>query len=164
MSVPMRRAATVFLVLAVTASTGCSWLHRSSTKLYASDPASRPLEVPPELDVSAASATGASASTTTAPSRPTSGQGIGFVVAGTRDEVFNKVGDALAATSGVTIASRAQVLGAFDVNYEGANFLVRVSAADAGAYVSAVDPRGLPAQGDAPRKLVDALKGTLGGR
>jgi len=39
-----------------------------------------------------------------------------------------------------------------------------VSAAEAGAYVSAVDPRGLPAAGEAPRKLIDALKTALGGR
>ena len=33
---------------------------------------------------------------------------------------------------------------------------------DAGAYVSAVDPRGLPATGDAPTKLIAALKAGLG--
>ena len=33
---------------------------------------------------------------------------------------------------------------------------------EAGAYVSAVDPRGLPASGEAPVKLVTALKTALG--
>ena len=35
----------------------------------------------------------------------------------------------------MTIASRAQLLGSYDVAYEGSNFLVRVVAVDAGAYV-----------------------------
>ena len=85
---------------------------------------------------------------------------IGFTTAGSRDEVFNKVGDALAGIEGVNIASRAQLLGAFDVNYEGSNFLVRVSAAEAGAYVSAVDPRGLPATGE---RADQADRGAEGG-
>ena len=34
-------------------------------------------------------------------------------------------------------------------------------AVDAGAYVSAVDPRGLPATGEAAVKLIDALKAKL---
>jgi hypothetical protein len=39
---------------------------------------------------------------------------------------------------------------------------VRVAGADAGSYVSAVDPRGLPATGAAPKKLVDTLRTALG--
>jgi uncharacterized lipoprotein len=89
--------------------------------------------------------------------------GTGFTVAGERDEVFNKVGAALAATDGLTIASKAQVLGTYDVSYQGENFLVRVSKVDAGVSVSAVDPRGMPATGDAATKLIAALKTALGG-
>jgi hypothetical protein len=55
------------------------------------------------------------------------------------------------------------VLGAYDVSYGGSNFLVRVSAAGDGAYVSAVDPRGVPATGEAAAKLVGLLKAALGG-
>ena len=47
------------------------------------------------------------------------------------------------------------------MTYEGSDFLVRVVAVDAGAYVSAVDPRGLPATGEAAVKLIDALKAKL---
>lgn len=60
-----------------------------------------------------------------------------------KEEAFAKVGTALEGVEGVTIASRAQLLGSYDVAYEGSNFLVRVVAVDAGAYISAVDPRGL---------------------
>ena len=87
----------------------------------------------------------------------------GFTVAGERDDVFNKVGTALAATEGVTIASKAQLLGTYDVSYEASNFLVRVTKVEAGVYVSAVDPRGMPATGDAATKLIAALKTAIGG-
>ena len=87
----------------------------------------------------------------------------GFNVAGSRDEAFARVGDALAGVDGVTIASRAQLLGSYDVAYEGSNFLVRVVAVDAGAYVSAVDPRGMPATDAAAVKLIAALKAKLAG-
>ena len=80
-----------------------------------------------------------------------------------RDEVFAKVGDALGAIEGLTIASRAQLLGAYDVNYREQNFLVRVTAVEAGVYVSAVDPRGLPAAGEGPAAVIAALKTALGG-
>ncbi len=63
-----------------------------------------------------------------------------FHIAGGKDEAFAKVGTRWG-VEGVTIASRAQLLGSYDVAYEGSNFLVRVVAVDAGAYISAVDPR-----------------------
>lgn len=160
------------LVLAAAVS-GCHWFKKDSG--YQQSAESRPLEVPPDLDRPntegamqlpgdaprsvTRSSLGGGASAASAPAASASG----FTVAGDRDEMFGKVGDALAAIPGVTIASKAQLLGAYDVSYEGGNFLVRVSKVDAGVYVSAVDPRGLPATGAAPAKLVAALKAALGG-
>jgi hypothetical protein len=87
---------------------------------------------------------------------------LGFTVAGSRDDVYVKLGTALGGVTGAVIANRAPLLGAYDVNYAGSNFLVRVSAGEGGnSYVAAVDPRGLPATGDAARRLVAALKATL---
>ena len=86
-----------------------------------------------------------------------------FHVAGSRDDVFNKLGVALGEVEGLTIASRAQLLGTYDVTYEGSNFLVRVGAVETGTYVSAVDPRGIASTGPAPAKLIAALKAKLGG-
>lgn len=159
------RAATTALVLAaVLATSGCSWF-RKDNKLYAGEPTSRPLEVPPDLDMprteGAVAVPGASASAT-ASAAPVAGVSNGFTVAGSRDDVFAKVGDALGKIEGLSVASRAQLLGVYDVAYEGSNFLVRVSAVDAGAYVSAVDPRGQPATGEAPTKAIAALKAALG--
>src|SRR3546814_20197208 len=51
----------------------------------------------------------------------------GFTVAGERDAVFDRIGEVLAATDGVTIASKAQILGTYDVDYEGSKFLLRVT-------------------------------------
>lgn len=153
------------LMVALVAAAGCSWLRRSSD-LYAGDPALRPLEVPPPLpDENAAPIEGsATASAVAASKRAPGPAALGFNVQGTRDEVFAKVGTALEAVEGVNIASRAQLLGAYDVQYQGANFLVRVSEIEGGAYVSAVDPRGVPASGDGPTQLIATLQAALGGQ
>ena len=86
---------------------------------------------------------------------------IGYNLDGDRDAVFVRVGDALAAVPGVQIANKAQILGTYDVDYMGAKFLVRVTKVGDGAYVSAVDPRGLPPTGEAPVKLIGALKAAI---
>ena len=123
------------LVLLVVSVAGCSWFKKGAKGDYALAPEARPLEVPPDLTLPNTSgamqvpAAGRAASS----AAPAAG---GFNVAGSRDEAFARVGEALSGVEGVTIASRAQLLGTYDVSYEGASFLVRVSAVDAGAYVS----------------------------
>jgi uncharacterized lipoprotein len=172
-----RVATTVLVLAAVLATSGCSWFRRED-KLYAGEPMSRPLEVPPDLDMprtegavavpgasaapGAAPAAASATASATAAAAPVAGVSNGFTVAGSRDDVFAKVGDALGKIEGLSVASRAQVLGVYDVAYEGSNFLVRVSAVDAGVYVSAVDPRGQPATGEAATKAIAALKAALG--
>ena len=161
------------LALAVTAmllgGTGCSWFRKGS-KLYTADASSRPLEVPPDLDMprgngAAAGSAMASATQSSAPSTGPAPQASnsGFVVSGTREAAFEQVGKALDGIDGVTVASRAQLLGVFDVNFGGTNFLVRVASVESGAYVSAVDPRGQPMTSDAATRLVAALKAALVG-
>ena len=148
---------------------GCHWFGKDS-ELYTAQP--RPLEVPPDLDkpnVDAAMKLPATASgqAAAAPAAASATAGaatpIGFTVPGEREDIFNKVGDALGKVEGLTVASRAVLLGTYDVNYAGSDFLVRVTKVDAGVYISAVDPRGLPAAGEAPQKLMAALKTALGG-
>ena len=164
---------TAALVLAA-ATSGCSWFKTETG--YEQPVAVRPLEVPPDLDRPGTDgamqlpgqATGSVTRSSlgapqAAPAATPGAVGNGFIVAGSRDAVFEQVGTALAAVDGLTIASKAKLLGGYDVSYEGANFLVRISQAEAGSYVSAVDPRGLPASGEAPLKLVAALKAALGG-
>jgi uncharacterized lipoprotein len=171
-SVLVRPAALAVLAVAVLATSGCHWF-RKGDKNYQQGAENRPLEVPPDLDRPNADAAvqppasepahSVSRSSMPAPAASTASVATGFTVAGERDTVFAKVGEALAATEGVTIASKAQLLGTYDVNYAGSNFLVRVTKVEAGVYVSAVDPRGMPATNDAATKLVEALKAALGG-
>ena len=158
----LRPLAIATLAIAVLGATGCKWFRKGNPD-YAMSAETRPLEVPPDLNLPNT----AGAMQLPPTGAPTTPQGVassatGFNVAGPRDEVFAKVGEALADVEGLTIASRAQLLGSYDVAYEGSNFLVRVVAVEAGTYVSAVDPRGLPAAGSAP-KLMAALKAKLGG-
>jgi uncharacterized lipoprotein len=163
-------------LLLVASVSGCHWFRKDTGFAQAGD--ARPLEVPPDLDKpdtagamllpdakpgsvtrSSLGAPQAAAATPAAAAASANG----FTVPGDRDAVFAQVGDALAKVDGLTIASKAQLLGAYDVSYGGANFLVRVSKVDAGTYVSAVDPRGLPATGEGPAKVLAALKAALGG-
>jgi len=118
---------------------------------------------PPAGQPAVAQPPAAQAPASAAQSPAASASGSGFTVPGERDAVFNQVGEALAAVPGATIASKAQLLGTYDVNYEGSNFLVRVTKVDAGVYVSAVDPRGVAAGGEAAAKLMAALRTALGG-
>lgn len=166
-SIPHSRTAlAASLLLTLAATSGCAWFGKSN-ELYAQSPESRPLEVPPDLDrprTQAAMGMPAAATVSaTAPARAPEGTAIGFTTAGSRDEVFAKVDAALAAIDGVQVASRATALGVFDVNYQGSNFLVRISAVEAGTHVSAVDPRGMAATGEAPTRLIAALRSSLGG-
>ena len=161
----------VVLALAMAAlvlgASGCRMFGKKS-ELYTQSAESRPLEVPPDLDRPSADramslpAAGGSVSasgmnnaggSTAAP--------IGFNASGDRDVLFAKVGEVLAATPGVKIANKAQILGTYDVDYMDAKFLVRVTKAGEGVYISAVDPRGLPPVGEAPVKLIGTLKAAI---
>lgn len=169
-NVSLSRVAVGALLIGLVATAGCSWFRKGSNPLYAATPEQRPLEVPPDLDRprtdgAMAVPNGSVSASDRAPiAAPTAASPIGFTTAGSRDDAYAKVGTALAKIDGLTVASRAQLLGAYDVNYEGANFLVRVSAVEAGAYISAVDPRGLPATGEPPTKLIAALKEAIGSK
>lgn len=160
-----RTAAVAVLLVAVAGASGCKWFRKGDA--YAQSPETRPLEVPPDLDQPNTEGAMKLPSGTQSVTRSTmaatpAGNALGFTVSGERDAVFTRVGEALAATPGLTIASKAQILGTYDVDYEGSKFLLRVTKVDAGTYVSAVDPRGLPASGAAPTKLIAALKSALG--
>ncbi|MFT4178502.1 MAG: hypothetical protein QM612_03435 [Thermomonas sp.] len=167
----MRRTSPAYLIAAplvalllVGGLSGCRWFGKKND-LYTQSAEARPLEVPPDLDRPAAERAMAlpsvSTSATASGTATASVAPLGFNVASDRDAVFAKVGDVLAATQGVSIANKAAILGTFDVDYLGAKFLVRVTKAGDGTYVSAVDPRGLPPTGDAPVKLIGVLKAAL---
>ena len=164
-SIPSLLARPAVALLAVAMLSGCQWFR--SENVFAEPEATRALEVPPDLDLPntevAMPLPGVETGSVTRSSMGTATPASGFTTSGDRDAVFTRVGEILAGTEGVSIASRAQVLGAYDVSYGGSNFLVRISAVEGGAYVSAVDPRGVPAGGEAPAKLIGILQAALGG-
>lgn len=160
-------AAPLVAILLATSLSGCHWFKKKN-ELYTQSGESRPLEVPPDLDRPAADramalpTAGNSVTASAAQAaRPGAVAPVGFNAAGERDAVFAKVGEVLAATSGVKIASKAEILGTYDVDYMDSKFLVRVTKAGEGTYVSAVDPRGLPPSGEAAGKLIGLLKAAI---
>ena len=167
-STASKAVAPLVAALLVAGLAGCSMFGKKN-ELYTESVEARPLEVPPDLDRPSAEramtlpSAGGTTASAAAPAAPASSVApIGFNAAGERDAVYAKVGDALEAIDGVTIASKAQILGTYDIDYMGSKFLVRVTKAGDGAYVSAVDPRGLPPTGEAPVKLIGAVKSALG--
>ena len=179
----MRQSVSTFRVLSiailalgtVVATTGC--FKKGARGDYALAPEVRPLEVPPDLTApagatqSATGATGSALASQAARPAPAAAPGqapaapantvTGFNVGMAKEQAFTDVGTALESIDGLTISTRAQLLGSYDVAFEGSNFLVRVVAVEAGAYISAVDPRGQPATAEAPVKLIAALKAQL---
>ena len=160
-------AAPLVATLLVVGLSGCQ-LFGKKNDLYAQSAESRPLEVPPDLDrpsadkaMSLPAAGGSVSASGMNNAGGSSAAPIGFNATGDRDMLFGKVGEVLAATTGVTVVNRAQILGTYDVDYMDAKFLVRVTKAGDGVYISAVDPRGLPPVGEAPVKLIGALKAAI---
>lgn len=164
----IRPVGLAVLALAVVGASGCSWLKRDNA-LYAQSPESRPLEVPPDLDqprtdgAMGLPAEGGSVtrSGVAAAAAPAAASNVAFNVPGTRDDAFTRVGEVLDGAEGVTVSGRSQALGTFEVDYAGSQFLVRVGAVQGGASVSAVDPRGVAATGDAPVRLIALLQAAL---
>lgn len=164
-----RTAVIAALILSVAAASGCRWFRKDSA--YQQPPESRPLEVPPDLDrPNTEGALGGSPQSVMRsdmsagrPAGTVASAANSFTTSQARDAVYAKVGEALAATTGVTIASKAELLGVYDVNYEGSNFLVRVAASGNNTVVSAVDARGAAATSPAAVKLIAALKTATGG-
>src|SRR5690242_906496 len=105
---PSRTAAVALLAVAALGSAGCHWFHRGETEAYRNSPESRPLEVPPDLDQPDTSGAMAlpAASGPVMRSQVGAQRAPGFSVPGQRDAVFARVGDALAAIPGVTVATK----------------------------------------------------------
>lgn len=164
----LNRIALALAVVALATGVGGCRMFGKKSELYTQSVESRPLEVPPDLDRPSADramslpATGGSVSASGMNNAGgSSAAPIGFNAAGDRDAIYARIGEVLAGVSGVSIANKAAILGTYDVDYMGAKFLVRVTKVGDGAYVSAVDPRGLPPTGEAPVKLIGALKAAI---
>lgn len=157
-----RALAAGVLVIVVGGLSACAG--KSPRGYYALPVDERPLEVPPEFAAAAApvAPVAGSASSAAAAVPAEAPAGSAFDLAGDRAAVFARLGDALAGIDGVEVVSKAELLGVYDLAYEGANVLLRASDVGGGTVrVSAVDPRGQPATGEAALKLVATLKARL---
>ncbi|RZA16331.1 MAG: hypothetical protein EOP93_15430, partial [Lysobacteraceae bacterium] len=115
-------AAPLAAVVLVAGLSGCHWFGKKN-ELYTQSSESRPLEVPPDLDrpsADKAMALPASGTSVSASGMNNAGGSsaapIGFNAPGDRDAVFAKVGQVLAATAGVKIVSKAEILGTYDID------------------------------------------------
>jgi len=162
----VRISAALLLGVTVVASLGgCKVFRKGPRGDYALNAEQRPLEAPPDRALpdppGAMAVPSPGGSPAQLPAAPADSQS-GFTVAGgQRDQVFERVGAALEAIEGLSISNRAQLLGSYDVSYQGESFLVRVAAVRGGAYVSAVDPRGVAATSPAAVQVIASLQATL---
>lgn len=168
MSMPV--ATSRLLVLAALATMvatagGCRWLRGPSP--YAMPPESRPLEVPPDLDSPrvdpSATIPAVAARPASAGSAPAQAAAMdSFVLEGdTVDSAWRRLGLALGRIDGVEIVESAQLLGAYNVRYEGQTFLVRAQAEGGNARVTAVGAEGRALSGGASARLLGILRQRL---
>jgi uncharacterized lipoprotein len=144
------------IVLALLASGGCRWFRSSD---YTRSVEDRPLEVPPGMD---------QPNTANQLAMPTA-QGLGgtgpapagFVVADSPENVWPRLGAALAGIEGVVVTGQAQALGSYDVAYQGQNFLVRIENTAGQSRISAISPSGQVLRAGPGSILLEQLKGKL---
>jgi uncharacterized lipoprotein len=151
------------VALALLSSTGCHWvrskLHATSSE-YTRSPASRPLEVPPDLNVPNTSNAMTIPSANGLGAGGAVGQG-GFIVPGAANETWTKVGTILAGIDGVVINGNAEALGSYDVGYQGQNFLIRIEDAGGQSHVVAISTNGQILRAGPASILLASLKEKL---
>lgn len=161
----MKTAARSALVLAMLAGLGaCSWFRGNSD--YERSPESRPLAVPPDLDAPTPDpalqipSTAAQAATPARAAAPA--PSAAFTIADDRDSAWRRLGLALQRIEGVEVTQSAQSLGAYNVRFEGEEFLVRVVQAGEASRVEAVGPNGAVINSGAAGNLLGQLRARLG--
>jgi uncharacterized lipoprotein len=144
------------IVVALLSSSGCRWFHGSD---YTRSVESRPLEVPPDLNLPS------TANAMTLPTPTGLGTGTpapaGFVVADSPESTWNRIGAALATIDGVTVVGQAQTLGSYDVSYQGQNFLVRIENTAGQSRVSAINAAGIVLRAGPASILLEKLRAKL---
>lgn len=171
---PMRALTCALLALSILGAGGCSWLRGKTVYENASE--GRALEIPPDLNaprvdpaMAIPAVAGSPSGSAPAPARTGSSAPAttivssgAFPVSDTVESTWRRLGIALERTGGVEILERAQVLSAYNVRYDGQDFLVRVSRSGDGSRVGAVDGDGREVTGGAAGRLLAALRTRLG--
>ncbi len=156
-----RKLLMVALSIAVAGSSGCSWFRGKSD--YELSPESRPLEVPPDLTLPRTDPTMQVPEVrAVAPAAPGVQAASGFSVADSADSVWRRIGLALERIDGVTIVNRAQLIGSYEVQYQGQSFLVRAQADGEATRVIAVGADGQPLTSGPAAQLLGLLRQRIG--
>lgn len=159
-----------FLAVALVATSGCGWF-RSKKEPYKTAPENRPLEIPPDLDrpnvdpsmqIPAAGSQASAKVTGAAPPVVAAGGLREFVLADSIDSAWRRVGLALERMDGVTVGSRSEALGTYEVQYQAQTFLVRLRAQANATSISAVSPEGRVLSDGPALALLSLLRTRLG--
>ena len=150
------------VVMALLSATGCHWVRSKfhTTSDYSKSPESRPLEVPPDLNLPNTSNAMTIPSANGLGSSGTVGEG-GFTVAGAATDTWPKVGTILAGIDGVVINGRAEALSSYDVGYQGQNFLIRIEDVNGQSHIVAISTNGMVLRAGPASILLAALKAQL---
>ena len=89
-------------------------------------------------------------------------EGAAFTLADAQPSAWNRVGLALGRIEGVEVVDRATALSAYNVRFDGQEFLIRVVASGTGSRVEAVDAGGGVVNSAAAAKVLGALRARLG--
>jgi uncharacterized lipoprotein len=160
----MNSTARAALVLAIAAGLGaCSWFRGNSD--YERSPESRPLAVPPDLDApmqdpALAIPSPAPATATARAAAPT--PSAAFSIADSGESAWRRLGLALQRIEGVEVLQAAQSLNAYNVRYQGEEFLVRVVASGDSSRIEAVGANGAVVNVGAAGNLLGQLRARLG--
>lgn len=160
-----RALVAIALAAVLLSSAGCGWFRGKERYLDATE--SRPLELPPGLDRPAVDPAMAvptvsdvappSASPSAAPAAAAS-----LVLDDTAENAFRRVGVALGRIDGVTVGGNSPLLGTYEVQYRGQDFLVRVQASGQQANVAALSPDGATLSSGPAVELIGLLRARLG--
>lgn len=138
---------------------GCGWL-RAKTG-YEQSPESRPLTIPPDLDTPARDPGMAIPQVSSSPARAAAAPASAFVIADSREGAMRRLGLALERIEGVAVTGSAQALGAYNVRFEGEDFLVRVVEAAGAVRIEAVGADGAVRNSGPAGKLLGLLRQRL---
>lgn len=159
-----RALVAIALAAVLLSSAGCGWFRGKERYLDATE--SRPLELPPGLDrpvvdpamaVPTVSAVAPTAGTAAEPAASAS-----LALDDTAENAFRRVGLALGRIDGVTVGGNSPLLGTYEVQFRGQDFLVRVQANGEQANVAALSPDGATLSSGPAVELIGLLRARLG--
>ncbi|MCK7595445.1 hypothetical protein [Pseudomarimonas salicorniae] len=153
----LRLAVLACLVASVA---GCSWFRGKSG--YELAPESRPLAIPPDLDTPPQDPTLSIPEPSGVAPRAPVAPSAAFTVADSRDSALRRLGLALERLEGVEVTGSAQALGAYNVRFEGEDFLVRVVESGGSTRIEAVGANGAVINTGPAGKLLGLLRQRLG--